>query len=240
MNRIYDENKMGVGLLQQDIASTTATGQYFGMANHRVVGFPFTVGAMATGTTVVGQIVQATDAAGTGSKNVTGATCTITANTNVLGATVTLATFTAGSVIVINGLTFTGHASTTTVANREFDISGTDTADAAELVTCINDATYGVPGVTATSALGVVTLVSTEPGEETISVTGVATIGVAATTQALGYLEIEADQLDTENDFTHVALSLTTDATINCHAGIIRERSRYNPDQNFTAYKLGV
>lgn len=240
MNYIFDDHKIDGALQSGDIASTTATGKYFNMKNHRVVGFPFKVGAMALTNTVVAQIVQATDAAGTGSKNVTGATCTVIANTAVQGATITLATFTAGSVIVINGLTFTGHASTTTVANREFDISGTDTADAAELVTCINDATYGVPGITATSALGVVTLASTEPGETSITVVGVATIGVAATTEAIGYVEIEADQLDTENDFTHVALSLTTNATIECDADCLRERCRYTPDQNFAAYKLGV
>ena len=240
MNRFFDENKVDQALLAADIASTTSTSKYYNLQDHRIVAFPFKVNGMALTNTVVAQLVQATDAAGTGSKNVTGATCTITANSNVQGATVTLATFTAGSVIVINGLTFTGHASTTTVANREFDISGTDTADAAELVTCINDETYGVPGVTATSALGVVTLTPTDPGGESISVTGVATIGVAATTEAIGYLEIEANQLDTANLFNHVAVSLTTNATLHCQADCIRDRSRYTPEQQFAAYKLGV
>lgn len=45
---------------------------------------------------------------------------------------------------------FTAHTDTTTAANREFSIAGTDAQDAAELVTCINDSTYGVPNVTAT------------------------------------------------------------------------------------------
>lgn len=72
--------------------------------------------------------------------------------------TLTLSTVLAGETIVINGVTFTAHASTTTAADREFDISGNDTADAAELATLINDATYGVTGVTATAASGVITL----------------------------------------------------------------------------------
>lgn len=240
MNRMYDDHKQDIGLTPQTVDTTSATGDFFPMKNHRVLGFPFYVGAMATTNTVVAQIVQATDAAGTSVKDVTGATATITAETAVQEATVTLATFTAGSVIVINGLTFTGHASTTTVANREFDISGTDTADAAELVTCINDTTYGVPGVTASSALGVVTLKATDPGEATITVVGVATIGVAATVKAIGYVEIESDQLDTNNDFTYAAIKLTTDASLVVGAGLVRDRSRYNPDQNLAAYKLGV
>ncbi|MDD4868524.1 MAG: CehA/McbA family metallohydrolase, partial [Mycobacterium sp.] len=45
-----------------------------------------------------------------------------------------------------SGLTFTAHATTTTVSARQFSIAGTDAQDAAELATCLNDATYGVPG----------------------------------------------------------------------------------------------
>lgn len=86
---------------------------------------------------------------------------------------ITLASVLAGDTVIIGGLTFTAHTDTTTVANREFDISGDDTADAAELATCINDGTYGVPGVTATSALGVVTLTRATAGTpNTITQTG--------------------------------------------------------------------
>ena len=84
--------------------------------------------------------------------------------------TITLLTFLADGIITINDLDFKAHATVTTPANREFSIAGDDTADAAELATCINDATYGVPGVTAASALGVVKLVSTDPDETVITV----------------------------------------------------------------------
>jgi hypothetical protein len=54
--------------------------------------------------------------------------------------------------VTANGvtLTFTAHASTTTAANREFSIAGTDAQDAAELVTVLNDATYGIAPYVAT------------------------------------------------------------------------------------------
>lgn len=237
MKRIYDENKFGISLAPQS-ATGAVTGDFFPMKNHRNVAFPFVVGAMATGDTVTAQVVQATDGSGTGVKDVTSATCTITADTNVAEATVTLATFTAGSVIVINGLTFTAHATTTTYANREFSISGTDTADAAELVLCINHATYGVPGVTASSALGVVTLVATDPGETAITVVGVATIGVAATVKAIGYIEISTDILDTNNDFIYAALKLTTSTALDVSAGMISDRSRYQDAQVLAAEYL--
>ena len=76
-------------------------------------------------------------------------------------ATLTLATVLVGHKVTINGLTFTA-AAVADLPNRVFDQSGDDTADAASLVLAINHTTAGVPGVYATSALGVVTLVAEE------------------------------------------------------------------------------
>lgn len=71
----------------------------------------------------------------------------------------TLATVAATETLVIGGKTFTAHATTTTTANREFDISGTDSADGDELVTVLNDATDGIGDVfVASNAAGVVTI----------------------------------------------------------------------------------
>jgi hypothetical protein len=235
MNKISEDVKIDVAVAPASLATTNVTGQYFSLANFRRAMFVIIAAAMAVGKTIVAQVYQAIDAAGTSSKVVTGKTVTLTANTKIKKATVTLATCTAGSAIVINGLTFTAHASTTTPANREFAISGDDTADAAALTTCINDTTYGVPGLKATSALGVVTLTADEPGDASITVVGVATIAVAATVEADAFVELEASDLDVNNDFTHVALKLTTDATIVTGAVLARGEARYTPDQNVAA-----
>ena len=235
MNRFYDDEKIDVGLGPIAV-NTTAYSQYFDLSEARRCVFSFNIGAMAASATLAGQLYQATDAAATGAKVITGATCTITANTNVKQATVTLATCLAGETVVINGLTFTAHATTTTVANREFSISGTDTADAAELVTCINDATYGVPGIFASSAAGVVTLRATEPGDNYITVVG-DTNATAATVAADGFIEIESNQLDIANDFDHVAILLTTSTSMLCQATCIRGRNRYTPVQYLGASK---
>lgn len=69
----------------------------------------------------------------------------------------------AADTVTINGITFTAHATTTTVASRQFSIAGTDIQDAAGLVTCINDATYGVSGVTASSSTRDVHLQAVNP-----------------------------------------------------------------------------
>lgn len=238
MNRFYDEEKVDVGLGPIAV-NTTAYSQYFKLSEGRRCAFVFTIGAMAAAATLAGQLYQATDAAGTSAKVITGATCTITANTNVKVATVTLATCLAGETVVINGLTFTAHATTTTVASREFSISGTDTADAAELVTCINDTTYGVPGVFASSAAGVVTLRASEPGDMYITVVG-DTNATAATVAADALIEVESDMLDTANDFDHIAILLTTSASMICNANCHRGRNRYSPVQYLSASKLGV
>jgi len=70
----------------------------------------------------------------------------------------TLLNVIAGDTVTINGLVFTA-AAATDVTLREFDISAVlDADDAIELALCINDVTYGVPGLTATPVAAVVTL----------------------------------------------------------------------------------
>jgi hypothetical protein len=240
MNKLSDDLKIDVAVEPVSLATTNTTGPYYNMKNFRRALFLVSVAAMATGSTVVAQVYQATDATGSDAKVVTNSTITITADTKVKKATITLATLTAGSEIEINGLTFTAHASMTTVASREFSIGGNDTADAAALVTCINDETYGVPGVLASSSAGVVTLTATEPGDNYLTVVGVATIGVAATVYADGFIELESGMLDTANGFTHIALKITTDATIVAGAMLARGDARITPDQYVAASKTDV
>lgn len=244
MKALYEDAKIDIGLLSQALNNTNATGPYYTLKNARRVLAVLNAGAMAATKTTKVELLQATDAAGTGSKGIpsTGgqlATATITANTKVTQATVTLATFLADGTITINGLVFTAHATTTTVANREFDISGNDTADAAELVSCINDATYGVPGVTASNAAGVVTLISTDPGATVITIASSPDDGtcVKATVEAQAYVEVDTSRLDLAGDFTHVAVKVTTTANSNVAVLLLRGRTRYTPAQKVGAYK---
>ncbi|HEU4525504.1 MAG TPA: hypothetical protein VFR62_10815 [Gemmatimonadales bacterium] len=81
-------------------------------------------------------------------------------------ASITLASCPAGQVIEINGVNFTAIATTGTVAHNTFDQSGDDTADAAALAAAINACTdLRISGVlTASSALGVVTLTAARAG----------------------------------------------------------------------------
>lgn len=102
----------------------------------------------------------------------------------------------AGDSVTINGLTFTAHGSTTTVATRTFSIAGTDAQDADELAVCINDATYGVEGVTASSSAAVVTLTAISPYTIDATTDDTAEIVISSTTTTVTWEEFDGSSAD--------------------------------------------
>lgn len=232
---ISRRHKVDIGLVSQALNNTNATGRYYHYAMWRRTLAVLIGGAMAATKTTKIELLQATDAAGTGAKAIAGAEATVTANTKVTVATLTLATVLAGQAVTINGVTFTAHANTTTAASRQFAIDGDDTADAAALAGLINDATYGVDGVTATAAAGVITLTATNPGETTITVTDAAATITVATTQAIAYVELDVAQLDVDNGFEYVAAKVTTTANTVASVCLLRGEGRFSPDQQVGA-----
>ncbi len=76
--------------------------------------------------------------------------------------TLTFLNIVAGNAITINDVTFVAHPTTTTIADRQFNISGGDTTGAIELVSIINDEEFGVPSVTAKSTGAIVSLESND------------------------------------------------------------------------------
>lgn len=96
-------------------------------------------------------------------------------------ATVTLASCTAGNGVRISGITFVAVTGTPVVANREFKRGVSDTADAVSLVAAINGDTTVSKLVTATSALGVVTLTA-NPGVSGVTVEAVGILASATIT----------------------------------------------------------
>ncbi len=83
--------------------------------------------------------------------------------------TLTLTNVLDANSLVVGGNTYNAHATTTTTANREFSISGDDTADAVELAIVLNDATTGVSGVTATASGAVVNLLVDDAADGTLA-----------------------------------------------------------------------
>lgn len=80
----------------------------------------------------------------------------LTARQEMARATITLATAVVGNLVVINGYTLTGIAGTATAT--EFQVGVTDTADAVSLAAVINAHAVLSTQMTASSALGVVSL----------------------------------------------------------------------------------
>jgi len=224
--RFLEKHKVQLGLMQA-LDNTNVTGKYFDLRKFRCVTVILVVLAMAATKTAKIELVQDKDGDGGDVKAITGAEKTITANTSVIKATVTLATFLVAGTITINGLTFTADAATTTVADREFSIAGSDTQDGDELVTCINDATYGVPGVTASNDAGAVTLVASDGYSVTVSSSPDDGTCVKATVEAIAAVDIRMEDLDTPNGFYFVAPKITTTATATAVAAIMIEDEAY-------------
>jgi hypothetical protein len=232
MNLICEGHKVDVGLVPQTVNNTNVIGRYFPMKDHTKAMAILQVGAMAATKVVTLEIFEGKTAAGTGGALIAGATCTITANTLVTKATVALASVLNTQTVTINGLVFTAHTNTTTLATRTFSISGDDTADAVELASCINDATYGVSGITAVAATGTITLTSTEPGETLITLAASDSTATLATVEAQAYVEI--DNLDLSATFDHIAAKVTSTANGIVSVLLLRE-PRNSPVQKVGA-----
>jgi hypothetical protein len=227
-HKINEFLKQDIALLPQAMNNTNGTGRYFSMAEYTKALFLLSVGAMAASKTATLQVYQATAAAGTGAKVLTAGVAEITANSLVTKATAALSTVLNADTITINGLVFTAHTNTTTKASRQFSIGSTDDADGTELAACINDATYGVPNVTATNSSGTLTLISTD-GEVGITLSQSSTTFTFATVEAQAFVEINASDLDLANGFGWIAANVATTANSVVSAVLLRTGGRFRP-----------
>jgi len=227
--KINETVKIDVALVPQAMNNTNATGRYFDMSEFSKALAIMEVGAMAATKTATLQLYQATTSAGGSAKVITAGVAAITANSLVTKATAALSTVLAADTITINGITFTAHASTTTKASRQFSIGGTDSADADELASCINDATYGVPNVTATNSSGTLTLLSTD-GKTGITLSQSSATFTFATVEAQAFVEINASDLDVANGFRWIAANVATTANSVVSAVLLRSGGRYKPE----------
>lgn len=230
MKPMYKRAKVDIGLVAQAINNGNKTGRYYGMQMFRKALFVLTAGEMAATKTTKIEILQAKDLAGTGAKAITDASATITANTKVTEATITVDTVEATNKVTINGLTFEA-AEAADLPNRVFAVGDNDNECAASLAAAINHATAGVPGVTASSALGVVTLKVTNPGETTITIEDPSATITPKTTEAQAYVEVDVGSLDLANGCEYIAAKVTTTDNTAVAVTLIRGDGRFEPEQ---------
>ena len=238
MKLVAEKVKIANAMLPVSVNGDSTTHKFFPMAgSHRVAFHVVGVAAsIADAVTMILQTMQATDSAGTGAKVITNNAATATVPVKVIAAKVTLLNAVVGSVITINGLTFTG-AAATTVASREFKADGADGADVTALVACINDATYGVPGVTAADgAANSIDLTVDEPGETTITISDESTVFTPSATALEAIVEVDASNLDIAGGFDHIGCLVTASAAMTCSTTAIFD-PRYSPGQKVAAEK---
>jgi hypothetical protein len=238
MKRLSKWVKFDVGLTPQSL-NGNATGRYYSMSLFRSLLVVLNAAAIAATKSAKVELLQATDSAGTGAKGIPStagqlATASIAANTKVTAATLTCAAVQVGDKVTVNGVVFTGAAAADLPNNVYLSNPADNTATAASLAAAINHAA-GVPGVTATPAVAVVTLTATAAGDNTITIADAAATITPATTQAQAFVELDVSQLDLANGFEYVAAKVTTDAAIVVGTVMIRGDGRFEPDQYVAA-----
>lgn len=240
MKLVSEDIKLDVAIAPQSIVGDSTTA-FFDMSHYGRALFVVQLGAMADAVTCVMQARQDVSAAGTTAQDIEHATVKATSCTKVTSATLTAAACDVGDTCVINGLTFTG-AAAAKHSERKFAADATkDKETGVALAAAINDAIYGVPGVTAAAdANGVVTLTATLPGETDITVTGTAVTLVPATLSALAYVEVDSAHLDHASGCDHVALKITNSVATITSVLLLRGAGRYTPDQHVAAAKVDV
>ena len=249
MHDIVESTKLDCAVYPQ-VGGTSVTGEYFRMDKYAKALFTAQVRGQHDGDSLTFAVYEATDATGSDAQQL-GATITMAQGIKVTHATITCTSVSAADTLIITPYTFTGQGALTagtaltftagtseSLADRQFDQSGTDTACGTSLAACINDATYGVPGVLATADSGTVTLTMTEPGDgaftyvESDAATLVATDCIQQAT-----FEVAVQDMDRSDDFTHVGArfaSIETDVTTSC--SLVRAVAGYQPVGQVSAY----
>jgi hypothetical protein len=239
MQKLHEGVKLDTGLYPMTNA-TSQTGPYYPMDKYRQAVFHLMVKDMTDGQSLLFAVYEAADAAG-GSPAQLGANVTLSQGTKVNKAQVTCTSVSADDTLIItmyklehgelvaqSALTFTAKGAES-LANRQFDRSGTDTACGTSLAACINDATYGVSGLTATAAAGVVTLTITVPGDGVFDITelaGAAARLVVVDLEQQAYFAVLADELT--SGLTHIGARVSSvDTNVELACSLLRSMPRY-------------
>lgn len=249
MQKLHEGVKLDTALYPST-GQTALTGDYFPMDKYRKGLFQLTCKDQVDGESFLFAVYEATSAAGAGAQQL-GANITMTQGAKVNKAKVTCASVQVNDTLILTmyklehgelvaqtALTFTAKAAES-LANRQFDQSGSDTACGASLAACINSALYGVAGLTASADTGVVTLAPTVPGDGVFDITELAAAVarlVVVDLEQQAWFEVDADEMT--SGFTHIGARVTSvDAATEFACTLMRSMPRYAPvGQSVAAY----
>jgi len=248
MHDIYEGTKIDTAL-QASTGVTSLTGEWYSMAKHAKAFFLITTQGQLTGASMDFAVYEATDATGSAEAILSAAISMVqgiklakaSVLFNAIDADDTIIilpyTFVGGVLTAGTALTFTAKASET-LSSRYFDQASGDNATATSFAACVNNATYGVPGLLATAATATVTLTLTEPGEGlfTITESDVVKSLVTDLIQQAAF-EVAVQDLDRDNDFTYVGARVAgVDATTEFACVLVRAMPGYGPVNQAVAY----
>jgi len=260
MHMIREGVKVDAGIKPQ-MGGTSINGEYFRMDTFAKAKFTAIVYGQTAGQELTLKVYEALNAAG-GTPLQLGDTITMAQGIKVALAMVSPTSTTEGRTLVLTPYYFNGEgtltagtaltytaADATSIPNRQF-INTNDNAAATALAACINDATYGVPGMLATVSGGNdVTLSCTEPGGGDRQVTcekngtGAFTITesnaelVVVDLIQMADFEVYVQDLTRDSDYTHIQARLAEIET-NAATCVVLERAMegYGPVGQCAAY----
>lgn len=235
--QLHELHPVGAPFTPQTVTNATVTSDVIPIAGRPRVKFAVAIGAMAAGNTLAIQIKESASADGSSSSNITGALSTATANGNVSVGTVDVSAAAAGDTVTITPSVAGTAGTAVTFTRAAATLNSTRTfLNAAGLAADINDATYGVTGITAVANAEVVTLTATSPGEAVFSIakTEVAGTLTLATVRALVWCEIDTPRDMTEG-YGYLIASITAAGAIICALTVFEDSVTIPAPQNAAA-----
>ena len=210
-----------------------------------------------TGATCTMAVYEATDATGS-DESILGAAVTFTQGSKVSLAQIVVdaGNSTIGDTIILTPYYFNGEGTLTagtaltytaaaaeSLPNRQFNQSGTADEEATSIAACVNDATYGVPGMLASVSTATVTFSCTEPGGGDRQVlcanNGIGAFDITESNTTahvctdliqMADFEVYVQDLDRDDNFTHVGARFAAiESTTYTVATIERAYAGYGP-----------
>jgi len=249
MHLIQEATKVDCAVYPQ-VGATSITGEWFNMTKYAKALFIAQVWGQHNADSLTFSVYEATDATGS-DESILGAAITMAQGINLTMCTITFASIDVDDTIIITpstfdgqgalsagtALTFTAKASET-LTSRYFNQASTDAATATSFAACVNDATYGIPGVLASATDAVVTLTMDEPGDGTFTIVESDTAKSAVEDYIQqAHFEVAVQDMNRDSDFTHIGArfaSIETDVRTTCQ--IIRSTAGYGPVGQVSAY----
>ena len=255
MHMIREGVKFDCAVKPQD-GGSAIEGEWFRMDTFAKAKFTGIVRGQLTGATCTMEVYEATDATGS-AESILGAAVTFTQGSKVtLAQGVCAGTTSVGETLILTPYYFNGEGTLTagtaltftaaaaeSIPNRQFDQSAGANAEATSIAACVNDATYGVPGMLASVSTATVTFSCTEPGGGDRQVlcadNGTAAFDITEEDPAkivvtdliqMADFEVYVQDLDRDNNFTHVGARFAAiEATTYTVATIERAYQGYGP-----------